>query len=97
MAPGIEIVDERPGFFRPLGPAAPDGDIHRVSFGIVSYVGHGFHLTLRSNITLITRMLEFVPTRATRGNIPAAMIVAIAILSRSGGARRKLIRRADRI
>jgi hypothetical protein len=52
MAPGIEIADQRPVFLRPLDPADPDGDIHRVRFGIVSYVGHGFGLALRSNIRL---------------------------------------------
>jgi hypothetical protein len=58
MAIGIEIINERPGFFRPLDPADPDGDIHRVGFGIVSCVGHGFALALRSNNTLVTRMFE---------------------------------------
>ena len=34
--------------------AASDGDMHRVSIGIVGYVGHGFGLAFRSNIILIT-------------------------------------------
>jgi hypothetical protein len=53
MAFSIDIVNERPGLFRPLDLAAPDSDVHRVGFGIVSYVGHGFRLAFRSNIALI--------------------------------------------
>src|ERR1700730_16835810 len=63
---GIDIVNERSGLFRPLDFAAPDGDIHRVGFSVVGYVGHGFRLAFRSNIAPITRMLEFVSTQATR-------------------------------
>jgi hypothetical protein len=70
MAFSIDIVNERPGLFRPLDLAAPDSDVHRVGFGIVSYVGHGFRLAFRSNIALITRMLEFVSTHATRRTRP---------------------------
>src|SRR5665213_716786 len=66
MSFGIDVVDERSGLLGPVNLAAADGDIHRVGFGIVGYVSHGFRLAFRSNIALITRMLEFVSTQATR-------------------------------
>jgi hypothetical protein len=43
MALGIEIVEKRPGFLGPLDLAAHQRDIHRVGFGIVGYLWHGFH------------------------------------------------------
>jgi hypothetical protein len=36
--------NEWPGLFGPVDLAAPHADVHRVGFGIVGYVGHGFRL-----------------------------------------------------
>ena len=46
MAVGIGIVDERPVFSPPRDLAGPDGDMHRVGFGIVSHLGHRIAPTL---------------------------------------------------
>ena len=52
----IDVVDERPGFFRVVDLAAADGEIDGIGFWIVGHLDHGFRLAFRSNIALITRM-----------------------------------------